>query len=407
MNRTLSLRVILCAALLLGAGTSFEAQAQAKGGGVRPEVGKPLQEAQNLSKAGKHREALAKVNEAEAAAKGPDETFLVQRMRGSVATAAGDSDTAVKAFEAVLNSGRVSGRDASQMVQAIAVAHYKNKDYAKSAQWTQRYFKEGGTDPAMRTVLLQSYYLGNDCAAVNKMLGGAAAEESSRKPSEEELQILANCFLRQKDTGGYVNAIEKLVVYYPKKEYWTDLLSRVQKKPGFSDRLALHVYRLKMATGNLTSANDYMEAAQLAVQAGVPAEAKLILDKGYAANVLGQGKEGERHGRLRDLINKNLEESKKARAEEEKSALAAKDGNDLVKVGLNYVYEGNAQKGLPLIEQGIKKGGLKRPEDAKLRLGEAQLQAGQKAKAAQTLRDVKGADGTADIARLWVLHTRV
>jgi hypothetical protein len=393
--------------LLLGASTSFEAQAQAKGGGVRPEVGKPLQEAQNLSKAGKHREALAKVNEAEAAAKGPDETFLVQRMRGSVATAAGDNDTALKAFEAVLNSGRMTGRDATQMVQAVAVAHYKNKDYAKSAQWTQRYFKEGGTDPAMRTVLLQSYYLGNDCAAVNKMLGGATSEESNRKPSEEELQILANCFLRQKDTGGYVSAIEKLVIYYPKKEYWTDLLSRVQKKPGFSDRLALHVYRLKMATGNLTSANDYMEAAQLAVQAGVPAEAKMILDKGYAANVLGQGKEGERHGRLRDLINKNLEESKKARAEDEKTALAAKDGNDLVKVGLNYVYEGDSQKGLPLIEQGIKKGGLKRPEDAKLRLGEAQLQSGQKAKAAQTLRDVKGTDGTADIARLWVLHSRV
>jgi hypothetical protein len=162
-----------------------------------------------------------------------------------------------------------------------------------------------------------------------------------------------------------------------------------------------------MATGNLTSANDYMEAAQLAVQAGVPAEAKAIVDKGYAANVLGQGKEGERHGRLRDLINKNLEESKKTRANDEKEALAAKDGNDLVKIGLNYVYEGNSQKGLQLIEQGIKKGGLKRPEDAKLRLGEAQIQTGQKSKGVQTLRDVKGTDGTADIARLWVLHARV
>jgi hypothetical protein len=237
------------------------------------------------------------------------------------------------------------------------------------------------------------------------MLG--ANEDSNRKPSEEELQILANCFLRQKDTGGYVNAIEKLVVHYPKKEYWTDLLSRVQKKPGFSDRLALHVYRLKLATGNLASANDYMEAAQLAVQAGVPAEAKAILDRGYAANALGQGKEGERHGRLRDLVNRNLDESRKARAQDEKEALAAKDGNDLVKVGLNYVYEGNAQKGLQLIEQGIRKGGLKRPEDAKLRLGEAQIQSGQKAKGAQTLREVKGSDGTADIARLWILHTRV
>jgi outer membrane protein assembly factor BamD (BamD/ComL family) len=407
MNRMHSLRSVLCAALLLGATASFEAQAQGKGDAVSPAVGKPLQEAQALAKSGRYREAMAKISEAEAAAKGPNETLVVQRMRASVASTGGDNDAAVKSYEALLNSGRVTGRDATQMVQAVAVAYYKNKEYAKAAQWSQRYFKDGGTDPAMRTVLLQSYYLGNDCASVNRMLGSAAAEDSTRKPSEEDLQILANCFLRQKDTGGYVSAIEKLVVFYPKKEYWTDLLSRVQKKPGFSDRLALSVYRLKLATGNLSNANDYMEAAQLAVQAGVPAEAKAILDKGYAANVLGQGKEGERHGRLRDLVGRNLEESKKNRAQDEREALAAKDGNDLVKVGLNYVYEGNPQKGLQLIEQGIKKGGLKRPEDAKLRLGEAQLQSGQKSKGVQTLRDVKGADGTADIARLWVLHARV
>jgi outer membrane protein assembly factor BamD (BamD/ComL family) len=407
MNRPQSLRAFLCAAFLAGAVASFDSHAQAKAEGVRPEVGKPLQEAQALAKSGRSREALAKVSEAEAAAKSPNETLLVQRMRASIASTSGDNEAAVKSYEALLNSGKVTGRDATQMVQAVAVAYYKNKEYAKAAQWTQRYFKEGGTDPQMRTVLLQSYYLGNDCASVNRLIGAAANEESNRRPSEEELQILANCFLRQKDTGGYVNAIEKLVVYYPKKEYWTDLLSRVQKKPGFSDRLALHVYRLKLATGNLTSANDYMEAAQLAVQAGVPAEARAIMDKGYAANVLGQGKEGERHGRLRDLINRNLDESKKNRAQDEKEALAAKDGNDLVKVGLNYVYEGNAQKGLQLIEQGIKKGGLKRPEDARLRLGEAQIQSGQKAKGAQTLRDVKGTDGTADIARLWILNARV
>ncbi len=409
MKGTLRLRAALGAALVLAFGSAGLDTLAQKADAVRPEVGKPLQEAQNLSRSGKNREALAKINEADAVSnKTPNETFLIQRMRGSVASAAGDNDAAIKAFEAVLGSGRVTGRDQQQMVQAIAVGHYKNKDYAKAAQWTQRYFKEGGSDPAMRTVLLQSYYLSNDCGSVNKMLGSAVAEDSNgRKPTEEELQILANCYLRQKDTGGYVGAIEKLVVYYPKKEYWTDLLSRVQKKPGFSDRLALHVYRLRSATGNLNNAADYMEMAQLAVQAGVPAEAKVILDKGYAANVLGTGKEAERHGRLRDLINKNLDESQKARAQDEREALAAKDGNDLVKIGLNYVYEGKADKGLGLIEQGIKKGGLKRPEDARLRLGEAQLFAGQKAKGVQTLRSVKGEDGTADIARLWVLNARV
>jgi hypothetical protein len=77
-----------------------------------------------------------------------------------------------------------------------------------------------------------------------------------------------------------------------------------------------------------------------------------------------------------------------------------------VKVGLNYVYEGNADKGLDLIQKGIKKGGLKRPEDAKLLMGEAELQAGHKARAVQTFKSVKGSDGAADIARLWVLEAR-
>jgi outer membrane protein assembly factor BamD (BamD/ComL family) len=376
-----------------------------KGETVRPEVGKPLQAAQAFVKQRRGREALAEVSKAEAVGnRTPYENLLINEMKGSAATLAGDHDTAIRSFDAVLGSGRVSGAEATRMVQAIAVAYYQKKDYPNAAKWTQRYFKEGGNDPQMRSVLLQSYYLANDCASVNRML--ASAEEGSRRPSEEELQILANCYLRERDNAGYVSAIEKLVVNYPKQQYWTDLLARVQKKPGFSDRLGVHVYRLRLATNNLTSANDYMEMAQLALQQGVPAEAKAVMDKGYAAGVLGKGPEAERQQRLRDLVQRSLDDSLKTRAKDERDALAAKDGNDLVKVGLNYVYEGKADKGLPLIQQGIKKGGLKRPEDAKLRLGEAQLRAGQKQQGVATLRTVQGNDGAADIARLWILHAR-
>jgi tetratricopeptide (TPR) repeat protein len=403
MNASLR-RVLLPLVLVALAATAPETRAAE---GVRPEVGKPLQAAQALIKQRKGREALAEVAKAEAVSgRTAQENLLIAQMKGSAALAAGDNDAVIRAYEPLLEGGKSAG--STQMVQAVAVAYYQKKDYAKAAQWTNRYFKEGGSDAQMRTVLLQSYYLGNDCNSVNKMLGAAVESEggNGRKPSEEELQILANCYLRQKDTGGYVAAIEKLVVYYPKKEYWTDLLSRVQKKPGFSDRLGVNVYRLRFATGNAGTANDYMEMAQLAMQAGVPAEAKAVLDKGYSAGVLGKGDQAERHKRLKDLVEKALADSQKTRAQDERDALAAKDGNDLVKVGLNYIYEGNAAKGLPLVEQGIKKGGLKRPDDAKLRLGEAQLYAGQRQRAVQTLREVKGTDGTADIARLWVLHAR-
>jgi hypothetical protein len=402
---TLVRAALLAAVVSFGLG--FGAAAQQKGEGVRPEVGRPLQAAQALVKQRKGREAMAEIAKAEAV---PNltayERGVIAQMKAAASSAAGDNDATIRNNEALLSSGRVSGREALPLVQGIAVAHYNKKEYAEAAKWAQRYFKDGGSDASMRSLLLQSYYLGNDCNSVSRMIGSVAAEESTRKPSEEELQILANCYLKQKDTGGYVAAIEKLVVHYPKASYWTDLLARVQKKPGFSDRLALHVFRLRMETGNLSSADDYLEMAQLALQAGLPAEAKQVVDKGYEKKILGTGAPAERHGRLRDLVNKSLGEADKNRSRDEQEALAAKDGNDLVKIGMNYVFEGKADKGINLIEQGIKKGGLKRPEDAKLALGYAQVHAGQRARGVQTLRAVQGNDGTADIARLWVLHAR-
>jgi hypothetical protein len=402
MSRYLRARAAIAALAL-----AFCAQAVLAADTVRPEVGKPLKAAEAALKAGRGKEAMARISEAEAVPnKTAYESLLIQQMRGSAAHAAGDLPTAVKSFEAVLASGRISGREQTQLVEAIAVDYYKMKEYAQSAKWAQRYFKEGGTAPAMRTVLLQSYYLGNDCASVSRMLGGAGGEETSHKPSEEDLEILRSCYRKEHDDAGYVAATERLIVYYPKKEYWTEMLARVQRKPGFSDRLSVHVYKLRLATGNLTSANDYMELAQLALQAGVPAEAKMVMDKGYAAGILGKGDQAARQGRLRDLIAKTLAESQKARAQEERDAAASRDGSELVRIGLNYVYEGNADKGLALIQQGIKKGGLKRPDDAKLLLGEAELHAGHRNRAVQTFKTVHGNDGAADIARLWVLEAR-
>jgi hypothetical protein len=396
MNGVSSLRAVLYAVALSFASASLPGYAVEA---VSPAVGKPLQEAERLIKSGHGREALAKVNEAEAAAKTANEKNLVMRMRGSAASAAGDSETAIKSYEAVLNSGSASGREAVVMVQAIAVDYYKKKDYANAAKWTQRYFKEGGADGQMRQLLLQSYYLQGDCSAVDKSV-------NENRASETELQMLEDCYRRKGDTAGYVKAMEALVVNYPKKEYWTILLTNVQKKPGFSDRLALDVYLLRMATNNLTSANDYMEAAQLAVQAGLPALGKVIMDRGYSSKVLGTGAEAARQGRLRDLVDKTLAVSQKNRAQDEREAMDAKDGNALVTVGLNYIYEGKADKGVPLVQQGIRKGGLKRAEDAKLRLGEAQIHSGHKNQGVGTLKSVQGNDGAADLARLWALYAR-
>lgn len=377
------------------------AQAQA----LRPEVGKPLQQAYELIKAGKGKEALAKVREAEGAPnKTAAETLQIERMKAAAAQRAGDNATAIQALESIY--GKSSGGEQGQVAEQIASAYANAKDNAKASQWVQKAQAAGNNSASLKQ--LQAYLQGSsgDYNAIAKEAAAAvqAAEGAGRKPDEGDLLRLADAQARTGNAAGQTSTLEKLLAHYPKKEYWSIYLSRVRSKAGFSDRFALDLMRLKLATGNLSKTEDFMEMAQLALQAGLPAEGKAIVEKGFAAGALGTGAEAERHKRLRDLAVKQEAEGKASIEQRATAAAGQKDGNDLVQIGYTYVSMGQADKGLPLIEQGIAKGGLKRPEDAKLRLGLAQLAAKNKAKALQTLRSVQGTDGAADLGRLWALY---
>src|SRR5438309_7144787 len=149
--------------------------------------------------------------------------------------------------------------------------------------------------------------------------------------------------------------MEKLVTYYPKKEYWVDLLSRMQRKPNFSDRLSLDTYRLSLATGSMTAATDFMEMAQLALQADLASEGKQVIDKGMASGALSTGAQADRAKRLKALVDKKLAEDAASRGDDERQAAGAKTGDALVSVGMSLVYAGQAAKGVQLIQQGIAK----------------------------------------------------
>ena len=138
---------------------------------VRAEVGKPLQAAQEAIKAQKFKDALARVNDAEAVAnKTANESFQIERMRLSAAQGAGDIETAAKSFEVLSTAGKIAGAEKIRMVESLAGAYYRAKDYAKAMLWYQRYFKEGGTNVAMRTFLIQSQYLSGDFAGAAREL---------------------------------------------------------------------------------------------------------------------------------------------------------------------------------------------------------------------------------------------
>jgi len=396
-----SLRALTLA--LIAAGCVSVAQAQA----VRPDVGKPLQAASELLKAGKAREALAKVREADAVGgKNAQEQLMIDRMKGAAAQRAGDNGTAIQAFEAVFNSGKLGGSEQAQVAETLAFAYSQNRDNAKATQWANKAQQLGAGSPQLKQLQAYLQSQSGDYGAIAKDSAAAvsAAEQAGRRPAEDDLLRLADAYQHTNANAAQSATLEKLVAYYPKKDYWNALLGRLPRKPGFSDRFALDVLRLKLATGNLSKTEEFMEMAQLSLQSGYAAEAKVVVDKGFASGALGTGAEAERHKRLRDLAIKQDAEMRANLEKNIAAATAAKDGNDLVQVGTVLASMGQAEQGAALIQQGIAKDGLKRPEDAKLRLGQALAQNPKtRAKGQQTLRSVQGTDGAADLGRLYAV----
>jgi len=397
----ISLRAITTALLTAGCIVSVQAQS------LRPEVGKPLQQAGDLLRAGKAKEALAKIHDADVVAgKNASEQLMIDRMRGSAAQRAGDNATAARSFESAFNSGKLSGPEQAQMAESLAFTYSQLHDNGRALQWAQKAQSLGAGSAQLKQLMAYLQGASGDYSAIAREAAGAVsgAEQAGRRPDEGDLLRLADAQQRTNNAAGQSATLEKLLAYYGKREYWSAALGRLPRKPGFSDRFALDVMRLKFATGNLNKTEEYMELAQLALQAGSPTEARQIVEKGFASGALGAGTEADRHKRLRDLAVKQEEAAKATLDKDTADATAAKDGNALILLGANLANLGQPEKGVALIEQGIAKGSLKRPEDAKLRLGRALMQTGKnKAKAQQVLRSVQGTDGAADLGRLWAI----
>jgi hypothetical protein len=387
-------------------GSPAYAEDEAKPGTVSPEVGKPLQAAQAAIKEKKYGEALAKVKEADAVAKkSPYEEGLIEQLRLIAAIGGEEPAIAAKAYDTLNTTGSLQQPQKTQFAQAIAGAYFKNKDYQQSATWIGKYFSAGGGDLTMRSLLAQAYYLNNDFPNTAKASNEAidAYEKSGTQAPETLYQLLTSAATKSGDKKAYNDALMKLTAAYPKPEYWADLIHQAANKS--QGKLDLDVYRLEDAVGGLTKVNDYMEYAELAIQAGFPGEAQTVVDKGYKANVLGQGAEADRHGRLRDMAKRSVDADKPGLSAAETEAGKKPDGTGLVNTGMDYYGYGQYDKAISLIQAGIAKGGLKNPDEAKLHLGIVQLAAGKKADAVATWKSIKSGDAVNDLARLWLIKT--
>lgn len=412
-----TLRSITLAALTLlaaTAGLTVQAQqpaaapaAAASAPTLRPEAAKPLQEVQTLVKEGKHQEALDKLVAFDALpGLTPYERYVAARFRLAAAGGKNDRALSLSTLQGVIDSEFLPDGERRALNEALIRLAIQDKQYALAVKRYPVYQAAGGNNAELRELyprLLAE--TGDQAGAVREFRAQVQAEEAAgRVPSETLLSRLAVSQNALKDEAGYNDTLAKLAGSTGKPDYWNELIVRTTLRPGFAEeRLRLDVYRLKQAAGLSLPAGEVGDMAFRANQIGLPAEAQKLLDDGFNSGLLGKDANAAADRKLREAATKAAAQDRTSMNDAEATARNAKDGNVPFALGMALSGAGQHDKALAVMAVGQAKGGLRQPDDALLHLGVVQWRAGKTAEALTTFAQVKGSDGTADLARLWTL----
>jgi len=377
---------------------------------ISKQIAKPMAAAQDAQKAKKWQEVLNKTREAEQVAftKTAWDLHWMHEFRGYAYTGLQQYPEAAREYEAGLNSPCMSEAQRVGRYKTLVSLFYSMRNYPKVIDYANRALKVQ-KDIELMVTLGQAYYLTNDnknsLRIMNEVL--ASIEQRGQAPGEQKLLLIRAACEKVGDNACVTKVYEKLVVFYPKTEYWQNLL-RSLRQGDTNDKQKINVLRLAAAVDVLKNGDEFTEMAQIALDEGLPAEAQTALEQAFEKKLFKDQRKIDLNNRLLTKAKAEVATDKAKLPQLDAAARATPTGDDDVKVGAAYLSYGDPAKAVEVIKRGITQGKLAQAEEAGILLGIAYLRSDNKAEAKKAFASVSKSkqDPTmARIANLWYLNT--
>lgn len=373
---------------------------------LRSEVHKPLLAAQDALKNNQPEMALNFTKDALSVANlTSGERATVLRLQAVAGIRATKWNIAKDSLNELLGTPDIAVIDRLPLLESLMNVAQQSKDNALLIKSAKDYLKLGGLSPAVRLVMIQTLSLMGDHAKVVSEMTEKMHLDSIAgvKTPEQELRILAVSYRQLKDNHGYQATLRRLLENYPTKAYWAEVIQRMAQQTNLPPRAELDLYRLLEHTNNLEEVAEYLEMAELAIKAGLPAEAVRVLSKGFELGVLGQGGDAAAHKKTLAEAQKKVQEDAKGFALLEKNA---KDATAWTAVADVYFSQQNWSAAHLAYARALELGGSKRENELRLHDAISLIHAGQKDSAKTQLSNIKGDAFWVDVAGLWSILTR-
>lgn len=343
--------------------------------------------------------AKAALPAAQAAAQGPDAKYYLGQFIITIGLGTNDEALQSQGLDMMIDSGKVPAAELPKFYSNQAVFASKAKNNAKAEAAFAKVLELTPNDPnAMINLAKAKLDLNKNAEAMTLLERAIAAQQAAgQKPDENLIKYALQLNLDAKNQAKSLELSRALLAAYPSAANWKTSLAIFQRSAALDKSAQLDLLRLMRVSKSFTQAGEYLELAQQLDVAGLPGEAKSVLQEGVASGKLTTSQPG--YVELMRTIGPRSQGDRASLAAEEGRAMSGPSGTLALKLADAWAGYGDYAKAVSLYRAALQKGGV----DANLvntHLGMALAQSGDRAGAEQAFKAVTGP--RAELAGLWL-----
>ena len=276
-------------------------------------------------------------------------------------------EDAIRSYEKVLAQPELPEALETSSLYTLAQLYFIIEDYEKAVSVIDRWFAvtEKPTENAYM-LLGQGYYQLEKYkeSLVPLKKAYSMVKERGDKPKENLLLLLRVDYFNLGDYENMLKVLKELVVLYPKTEYWLTMAGTYSELKRLDKQMS--ILEMLYEKGKLQRGNQQLNLANLYMLHEAPYKAAVLLDKGMEE---GKIEASIRNLRLLSQAWLQAQENKRSIPPLQQAAKLSKDGDLDMRLAQAYINLYMYKEAVDSLRTALKKGGLKRKDQANIMLG--------------------------------------
>jgi len=281
-----------------------------------------------------------------------------------------DIPNAIRTYERMVAIPSLEEQLRKQTTYTLAQLYTMEENYTKALSTLDRWFQLE-TNPAPEPFILKAqnlYQVERYSEMIEPIENAMVVAEKRGKEIKEDWYVLLNfAYFRQEDYRKVRDIQKIMLMNWPRKRYWFSLAGAYTELG--EDENLINAYAAANDQGMLEKESELVTMAQLYMQREVPYKAGQLLEAEMASGRV--AKNAKNYRLLSQAWQLSMEDEKAIPALTEAARLST-DGELDVRLANALLNTGKYTECVASVENGIRKGGLKSPDNAQISLGMCQ-----------------------------------